>query len=80
VRKISPTGEVSTIAGTTRGFVSGYGSKAELNQPMGIAFYKGSLYVADCGNHCIRKICFVRDTMNHQLIEDVSFSIKNIRL
>ena len=57
IRKITPKGEVSTFAGGERGFADGQGSAARFNEPSGIAVDAAdSLYVADRGNHRIRKI------------------------
>ena len=49
---------VTTYAGTgTPGFMNGDTSVAQFNQPFGIAIDpEGNLYLADAGNHCIRKI------------------------
>jgi sugar lactone lactonase YvrE len=59
VRKITPAGVVSTIAGGAgqSGFTDALGPAARFNSPLGIAVAaNGSLYVADCGNHLIRAI------------------------
>ena len=58
VRKITPTGVVSTLAGNgTQGFVDGNGSSAEFNGPVGIAVdAQENIYVVDNRNNCIRKI------------------------
>ena len=60
VRKISPTGNVSTIAGSVSGYtgsVNGLGTAARFWNPWGIAVDGfGNLYVGDSSNHKIRKI------------------------
>lgn len=59
IRKITPLGAVSTLAGRSRefGHVDGTGSVARFNQPSGIAVdATGAVYVADSANHAIRKI------------------------
>ncbi|UTX51016.1 SMP-30/gluconolactonase/LRE family protein [Candidatus Saccharibacteria bacterium TM7i] len=56
IRKITPAGKVSTIAGNgMAGYANGNGSDARFNAPRGIALGSdGRLYVADTGNHRIR--------------------------
>jgi RHS repeat-associated protein len=57
IRKISPTGVVSTFAGSVSGDVNAQGTAAEFNYPTGVAFdAAGNLYVADCFNNKIKKI------------------------
>ncbi len=59
IRKVSPAGVVTTIAGKqfTSGFVNGAGTSAAFNYPSAIALdNNGYIYVADFGNHMIRKI------------------------
>lgn len=59
IRKITPAGEVSTIAGSpgVAGADNGSGSSARFFSPVGIAVdASGNLYVADAGNHSIRLV------------------------
>jgi sugar lactone lactonase YvrE len=57
IRKITPLGEVSTLAGNNYGNADGIGMSAQFMNPSGIAIDKqGNLYVADQMNHRIRKI------------------------
>ena len=57
IRKITPAGVVSTLAGSTEGFADGIGNTAQFNGPLGVAVdSSGNVYVADSYNHLIRKI------------------------
>jgi sugar lactone lactonase YvrE len=58
VRKITPDGEVSLLAGaTTSGSIDGLASVARFSRPLGIAIDSaGNLFVADTFNHTIRKL------------------------
>lgn len=59
IRKVSPQGIVSTVAGLphARGFADGPASMAKFSSPSDVAVDpKGNLFVVDFGNHCIRKI------------------------
>ena len=59
IRKIAPAGAVTTFAGATGsgGFLDGASGSALFNSPLGIIIAtNGAVFVADGGNHCIRKI------------------------
>ncbi|MBI5766791.1 MAG: immunoglobulin domain-containing protein [Verrucomicrobia bacterium] len=64
IRKITPAGVVTTLAGSpgtstrnSAGSSDGLGKNARFNGPIGLGFdAAGNLYVADRGNHSIRKI------------------------
>ena len=57
IRMIQPDGRVATVAGSKEGFADGIGLAAAFNTPSGLALDSdGNLYVADTGNHAIRKI------------------------
>jgi hypothetical protein len=60
IRKVTPDGIISTVAGNG---ASGYGgdgglaTSAQLNGPSGIAVNAGgNLFIVDYGNHCVRKV------------------------
>ena len=60
IRRITPDGLVSTVAGSAPGFKNGSGSQVHFNGPSGIAIDgKGALYVADTENYLIRKVLLV---------------------
>ncbi len=58
IRKITPDGVVSTLAGTdSQGDIDGAGNVAQFNEPRDVAVDgSGNVYVADLENHRIRKI------------------------
>src|SRR5438552_3132366 len=59
IRKLTPSGEMTVLAGTigSYGGADGSGSAARFHSPEGIAVDRsGNVYVADSGNHAIRKI------------------------
>ena len=65
VRKITPMGAVTTLAGSpgVNGTTDGEGKDARFNGPGGIAANEaGVIFVADTNNHAIRKIALARVT------------------
>jgi sugar lactone lactonase YvrE len=59
VRKVNTAGIISTVAGTGSAGYSGDGSPAtagRLNGPRGLAWDGFNLYIADTGNHAIRRV------------------------
>jgi DNA-binding beta-propeller fold protein YncE len=57
IRRVSASGEVTTLAGGARGFADGTGGAARFNTPSAIAIdASGILYVADTGNNAIRRV------------------------
>ena len=57
IRKVNTVGTVTTVAGSgAEGYKDGNAEDAAFNQPTGIDWYNGALYVADTGNQRIRKI------------------------
>ena len=59
IRKITPSGAVSTFAGIagSSGFADGAAGGAQFSSPLGIVVApNGTVFVADSGNHCIRRI------------------------
>ena len=57
IRRVSPGGDVQTLAGGRRGFADGQGSSASFDTPSHLAIGRdGVLYVADTGNHAVRRV------------------------
>lgn len=57
IRRVQPDGRTTTIAGSVEGLRDGPASRAQFRLPCGVAVAPdGTVYVADTGNHCIRRI------------------------
>ncbi len=59
LRRVTLAGAVSTLAGAAgvTDFVDGPGAAARFNSPLGLAVAAGGIiFVADCGNHVIRRV------------------------
>ena len=57
VRKVTPAGVVTTVAGSERGYANGVGPAARFDEPFGVAVDgAGNLYVADLNNNRVRKV------------------------
>jgi sugar lactone lactonase YvrE len=57
IRRVSPAGAVTTVAGSGEGYADGIGSGARFSSPIGVAVGRdGTIYVTDSGNHRIRTI------------------------
>lgn len=56
IRKVTSSGNVTTLTGSTSGFLDGSSTAALFASPTGIAITGGAAYVADTGNNRIRKV------------------------
>jgi MYXO-CTERM domain-containing protein len=59
IHKVTPSGDATTLAGTTglQGSADGIGAAAQFNNPVGLAVdSSGNVFVADSGNFTIRRI------------------------
>ena len=63
IRRVTPAGLVSTLAGSgTPAFADGTGGAASFQYPSGVAVAAGTLWVADAGNERIRKVASAGET------------------
>ncbi len=57
IRKIAPNGDVTTVAGSSQGYIDGNGTSANFSYPSAITVdASGFMFIADQANHLIRKI------------------------
>jgi streptogramin lyase len=58
IRRMDKDGHVTTVAGNgeSGGYADGAANAAAFNAPTGLAWRDGALYIADTGNHRIRKL------------------------
>ena len=57
IRKVTPGGDVTTVAGSTHGFADGTGASAQFGHTRGVALdTNGIIYAADDDYGKIRKI------------------------
>jgi sugar lactone lactonase YvrE len=57
IRKVTPAGAVTTLAGSTSGSAEGQGASAQFSDPEGVAVDAvGNVYVADTCNHAVRRV------------------------
>jgi len=75
IRKITPDGTVTTLAGSGRiGVTNGDGKESKFYRPHGLAIdAEGALLVADGGNNLIRKITLTGYTINEPLPAGLNF-------
>jgi len=56
IRKIDPTGQVTTVAGTYDGYADGPGASAAFYRPANLFGADGALWVVDANNRLLRKV------------------------
>ena len=67
IRKITPNGKVTTVAGSTQGYADDVGIKVKFWYPEGLVAVDKMLYVADTMNHCIRRLTIIPDPTNENI-------------
>jgi len=74
VRKVSPSGVVTTLAGTTSpGTVDGTGSAIRFSSPYGLSSHGNSLYIAQNGSYAVRKLSWGGYSISPALPPGLSF-------
>jgi sugar lactone lactonase YvrE len=64
IRKITPAGVVTTLAGSTQGSADGVGTNATFFNPTGVAVDStGNIYIGDQSNHRIRKLINIENSL-----------------
>ena len=78
IRKVNPSGIITTVAGTGTFGYSGDGGpavQARLRNPWGIGVdASGKLYFVDGANHCVRKVAYPAAFAAHVIGGDIPFS------
>jgi sugar lactone lactonase YvrE len=77
IRRVTPAGEVTTIAGyyeTWGSCSNGIGTNAQFLHPEGLVINPtGNIYIADTGSHTIRKISNLLSTNENQIENQIEF-------
>lgn len=59
IRRVTPTGAVTSLAGSTQGYIDGAGASTQFNAPTGsIVDAQGNLFVLDRNINLVRKVVF----------------------
>ena len=78
IRKITPAGSVTTLAGAAgvSGNINGAGANARFDRPFGLAIHPSSptLYISEWGNHSIRKIDLSLDPSEENFVSTLAGS------